>query len=312
MAEHVSIGQTLRGRREERGLTPEQAAFQSKVPIRLLQALESDDYRALPDAAYLTRFLHEYARLLKLDPSPLEVEFRKAIRRPPASSLVPAIPPAPRQAIPWTQVLWTATAILVVIPLVFIALSVASKRAGERPGSPQVADGPGEERGPDAADQPLASRPEDATPGEAVVPGEPLAPPSTGPEIAGPAPEIPTLPASPADLTSRRFLLTARALEATWMVVRADHGQQREVLLRKGQTARFVADTGFVITVGNAGGVDLSLNGRSVPSLGKSGQVVRDFSVPPLRQAPDTPGAMPPGAAPPRASPQVAPATPPR
>lgn len=96
------------------------------------------------------------------------------------------------------------------------------------------------------------------------------------------------------------------------MVVRADHGQQREVLLRKGQTARFVADTGFVITVGNAGGVDLSLNGRSVPSLGKSGQVVRDFSVPPLRQAPDTPGAMPPGAAPPRASPQVAPATPPR
>jgi cytoskeletal protein RodZ len=72
MGEMTTIGQVLRQRREERGLTPEQAAFQSKVPLRLLQALESDDYRLLPDAAYLTRLLHEYARLLKLDCEALE------------------------------------------------------------------------------------------------------------------------------------------------------------------------------------------------------------------------------------------------
>ncbi|MBI2561657.1 MAG: helix-turn-helix domain-containing protein [candidate division NC10 bacterium] len=132
MADKASIGQTLRERREERGLSPEQAAFQSRVPLRLLQALEADDYRLLPDAAYLIRFLQDYARLLKLDPDVLAAEFRKAIRRPPGTSLVAVPPPTPPLMIPWKQVLWTLAAILVITPLVFIVLSLASKRAAER------------------------------------------------------------------------------------------------------------------------------------------------------------------------------------
>ena len=127
-----SIGQTLRRRREERGLTVEQAAHQSKVPIRLVEALESDDYHLLPDALYLVRLLHEYATLLQLDAAAIEAEFRQAVRRPPRPSLAP--PSATRSApmIPWKQMLWTMVAILVVTPLVFIALSLASKRAQER------------------------------------------------------------------------------------------------------------------------------------------------------------------------------------
>jgi cytoskeleton protein RodZ len=77
----------------------------------------------------------------------------------------------------------------------------------------------------------------------------------------------------------------AHALELTWMVVRADGGQEREVLLQKGQTARFSADTGFVVTIGNAGGVELTLNGEPVPSLGASGQVIRDLAIPSARRA---------------------------
>ncbi len=68
------------------------------------------------------------------------------------------------------------------------------------------------------------------------------------------------------------------------MAVRADGGQEREVLLQKGQTARFSADAGFVVTIGNAGGVELTLNGEPVPSLGASGQVIRDLTLPPPRR----------------------------
>jgi cytoskeleton protein RodZ len=70
------------------------------------------------------------------------------------------------------------------------------------------------------------------------------------------------------------------------MRVRIDGRQVREVLLEKGQTARFAADAGFVITVGNAGGVDLSLNGERIPPLGASGQVVRELPIPPVRLRP--------------------------
>lgn len=300
-----SIGELLRKAREERGLTPEQAAYQCKVPLRLLQALETDDYRMLPDPVYLIRFLHEYALMLRLDPTELESEFRSAIRRPPGPSLATvASKPAPIP-IPWKHVLWTAAAILIVAPLVFIALSLASKRAANRPAPPQVAERPSEERapaertGPAVPEQLPAVRLESVRPGSTAGPaGVPAASP-TGPEFAGPLQQTPT-PARPPSQEERRphrFLLAARAVETTWMAVRSDDGQEREVLLQQGQTARFVADTRFVVTVGNAGGVELSLNGNPMPSLGAPGQVIRDLVIPSASGESQAPAGLSPGAA---------------
>jgi hypothetical protein len=100
------------------------------------------------------------------------------------------------------------------------------------------------------------------------------------------------------------------------MMVRADGGQNREVLLQKGQTARFTAETGFVVTLGNAGGVDLRLNGEPIPSLGLSGQVIRELAIPMagLRQGrADSRGAAAKEARPSGATPlSVAPAAPER
>jgi cytoskeleton protein RodZ len=303
MPEKMSIGQMLRKHREDRGLTPEQAAYQSKVPLRLLQALEADDYRLLPDPAYLIRLLHEYALLLKLDPKALEAEFRSAIRRPPGASLV-AIPSQPPPApIPWKQVLWTAAAILVVTPLVFIALSLASKRAAERPALPQAARPERsrvEAEAPAMPDRLPAMPPEGVQPEETGGTGAGPAPPPRGFEAARPGQQAPAIASAQAERRLRRFLLTAHALEPTWMVVRGDGGEQREVLLQKGQTARFVADAGFVVTVGNAGGVELSLNGKLMPSLGASGQVVRDLAIPPAARESEALGAASPGPAPER------------
>ena len=86
MDSSLSIGETLRRRREERALTPEQAAFQSKVPLRLVQMLESDDYQLLPDPLYLVRLLHEYATFLELDAAALDAEFQRAMHRPLSTS----------------------------------------------------------------------------------------------------------------------------------------------------------------------------------------------------------------------------------
>jgi cytoskeleton protein RodZ len=302
MDRQLSVGQILRTRREERGLTPEQAAYQSKVPIRLLQTLESDDYRLVPDPAYLIRPLHEYARLLKLDPDALEAEFRRAIRRPPSASLAVA-PTPPPPAVPWKQVVWTAIAILIVTPLVFIALSLASKRAGERPPAPPVVQppqdrAPAEGEGAGLADRMPPELPESAQPIEAPVAGESTVPPQTPPVSVGTLESSP-VPTAPSEVPKpRRFLLSARAVETTWMAVRPDGGQERQVLLQRGQTARFAAERGFVVTVGNAGGVHLSLNEVALPSLGASGQVIRDLVIPFSRSEPDALRLLPPGPAP--------------
>ena len=237
----ASIGQMLRKQREERGLTPEQAAYQSKVPLRLLQALEADDYRMLPDPAYLIGLLHEYALLLKLDPKALEAEFRSAIRRPPGGFVAPAPPQPAPPPIPWKHVLWTAAAILVVTPLVFIALSLASKRAADRPAPRGWQSAPARNRrrsrrrvrrrrsrSPPRAPE-ASSRGRRA--GRARFP--PRARQAWGLRSwRQKAP--PPSPSPQTERTPRRLLLTARATETTWMAVRGDDGQERRVLLQKG------------------------------------------------------------------------------
>lgn len=322
-SERMSIGHTLRQRREERGLTLEQAAFQSKVPLRLLQALEADDYHLLPDALYLIGLLHEYALLLKLDPAALEADFRIAIRRPPRTSLAAAPPPPPPIAIPWRHVVWTAAAILVVTPLVFIVLSLASRKAADRPTPPAVAQRPAEEQATGEGEG-GGPRPDGTAPAESPLPKEGTEAVNAGPEPAGPpvstsagslTPSSPRQPEAPrgmpglAGLTAapapplaaqppgpprmpKRFVLTASAVELTWMAVRSDGGERRQVLLQPGQGARFAADMGFLVTLGNAGGVDLRLNGTPVPKPGKSGEVVRDLALPQSETTPEPSGSV--------------------
>jgi cytoskeletal protein RodZ len=157
----------------------EQAALQSKVPLRLVQTLESDDYHLLPDALYLVGLLREYAVFLKLDAVALETEFLAAIHRPSRTSLSVAPAPRPTPTIPWKQVLWTVTAILVVTPLVFIALSLASKRSSDQAVQAPVAESRVEEtaQGAGTADRLLGS----AFPSGSAVPGaateQPVPPP---------------------------------------------------------------------------------------------------------------------------------------
>ncbi len=277
MDTQVSIGETLRRRREERGLTTEQAAFQSKVPVRLVQVLESDDYHLTPDPLYLVRLLHEYGAFLGLDVAQLDADFQQVIQRPPRTSLAVAPAASPAVAIPWKQALWTVAAILVLVPVVIIALSLASKRADERV-----------EQTPAAAPQPERAAAADS----AVA----VAPDRTA-EIPGPAVETPAAPiADTRDIlrgigdrvaepsASVRHVLVARALEPTWMSVWVDRKDVREVLLQAGQVARFEAANDFQVTVGNAGGVTLTLNGAPLPPLGRSGEVIRDLVLPPARQ----------------------------
>jgi len=287
MDAQASIGSTLRQHREERGLTVEQAAYQSKVPLRLVQALESDDYHLLPDALYLIRLLHDYATFLKLDVAAIEAEFQAAIRRPTRTSLTVTPAPRPTPTIPWKQVLWTVTAILVIIPLVFIALSLASKRGSDQVVPAPAAESRVEEAAQGAGEAPVVAERllGTARPSVSAVPAtvtEQVAPPPVETRAVatalGPTPARATVTAGAA---AGGHVLVATAREPTWLSVRADDQERKQVLLQAGQSAQFGAETRFHVIVGNAGGVTLSYDGAPVPLLGRSGEVVRDLVLPP-------------------------------
>lgn len=64
-------GRHLAARREELGMTIEQVANQLNLAPRQIQAIEADDYAALPGIASIRGFIRAYAKLLKIDAAPL-------------------------------------------------------------------------------------------------------------------------------------------------------------------------------------------------------------------------------------------------
>ena len=77
-------------------------------------------------------------------------------------------------------------------------------------------------------------------------------------------------------------LLRVQAKERAWVRAIIDDGEQvKDVLLRPGEKVEWLAREELILTLGNAGGVDLTFNGKDLPPLGASGQVIRNLRLPP-------------------------------
>lgn len=63
----ATLGQELKTRREEKGLTIKQVAVSTLVGVRFLQAIEDDDYRILPGGIFNRAFVRKYANQVGLD-----------------------------------------------------------------------------------------------------------------------------------------------------------------------------------------------------------------------------------------------------
>ena len=72
------IGEALRGAREGLGLTVEQAAVDTRISARFLEALEMERFEDLPADVYVRGFIRSYAAYLRLDPIPLLATFEYA------------------------------------------------------------------------------------------------------------------------------------------------------------------------------------------------------------------------------------------
>ena len=86
----------------------------------------------------------------------------------------------------------------------------------------------------------------------------------TDPMLGGPAPD-------------GSLVLTIEALELTWVVVQIDNGSPEEALMRPGERVQWKSSDRFTLTLGNAGGVRVELNGKEQGPFGPSGKVARDI-----------------------------------
>lgn len=87
MTEFTGVGQELAAAREARGLAISDVAQQLKFAPRQLEALEQEQFEALPGAIFARGMVRSYARLLKLDPEPLVQRIAARVEIPDSNRL---------------------------------------------------------------------------------------------------------------------------------------------------------------------------------------------------------------------------------
>ena len=120
--------------------------------------------------------------------------------------------------------------------------------------------------------------PAPAAPKAPAAPSASIAPPAAAPNpaaAAAPAPAVQT-----ARGLGLPYRLIARTTETTWMRVRTEDGRTSEETIPANEIREWISNGPFVLTIGNAGGVSLELNGRPIPRLGASGAVITRLVLP--------------------------------
>lgn len=80
--EDLSIGEQLRRAREAKGMSLDDVAGRTRIPIRHLQHIEREEWDALPAATYAVGFTRNYANAVGLDGATLARELRERIGGP--------------------------------------------------------------------------------------------------------------------------------------------------------------------------------------------------------------------------------------
>jgi cytoskeleton protein RodZ len=310
----ASVGVYLRELRARRGVSLDEVARTTRVAERYLAALEADALDSLPAPVFARGFIRAYCQALGEPPEEALACYDSRDGRLPEAPRRPATLPRSGGPEPRSRgALLVSFLLLVVLGMALFTMTLviqprdrAERVIAElRPASPplpspipdSMAPAPGASQPvgipappspptpvtPADSARPPALPPAAPVPGSATPPTAPVTAPRPAPD-AGPTPATaPSLEAVAGGVTSP-YRLVARTNETTWIRVRTDDGRSSEENVPAGEVREWVSDRPFVLTVGNAGGVSLELNGRALPPLGAPGAVIPRLVIPPANR----------------------------
>jgi cytoskeletal protein RodZ len=236
----MDIGAQLRRAREAQGLSLDSVAEKTRVQTRFLEAIERNDLSSIPPKPFGRGFVRAYALEVGLDPdqtvSDYFAQFPPVIREQPAWKVPYESPRRPAWLVPLVSV------------AVLVTLIASAKRGGEPSTDTAAA---ADVVGTAGTDLPHTARSE-----------------SSGP--AAGAPSSLKTDRKP-DTSGLNVVLTVTA--ESWVTATSDGNRVVYRLLAAGTRESLRATREITVLAGNAGGVDLTVNGRPAGPLGQSGEV---------------------------------------
>jgi len=278
--EDISLGVFLKKSREERHIELDDVAEATRIRRHNLEAIENDEWNKLPSQVFIKGFLKSYAEFLGLDKETVIHHYLRT------SSFEKTTP----EALKKTRLQSGRPYLIIIVPVLALAFIVALIYLNKRNISitdkvfqylgtqslGKKTEGIAEKEDTNQQDErekeillledevvveevnktTLKSKPIDDT----IVLEDSTIPMKREEE------KKPLLP---------RLILTANVKSRTWIAISIDDTSVKEYIFQSGQTPRWTAEKGFNILVGNAAGIEFSLNGKGVGNLGAQGQVVR-------------------------------------
>ncbi len=303
------IGERLRRAREEAGISVRDLAVRTRIASRHISALEEGDFASLRGFIFVRGFVGSICRELGQDPGEL-LGLLKTVEPGEPSPLPPlqpldAIRMRPERGARSSRsgssrdgrgggrsfaVLLAFYAVvaggMAFLAMVMVGVVTPGAR-GEYSLLPAgTASGAAETR---EAVTPLPAAPVSSASGFSrhaatppiAAPAASTSAPQTAAAASAEAPYIsaaaPMEAASPRPAPAGDLRLRIIATEKTWLKVQADEQPSQEMTLAQDTEAEFVGRDHFTLTIGNAGGVTLDLNGRLIGPPGSPGQVISNY-----------------------------------
>ena len=246
-------GERLKNLRLEKGLTLQDVSKQTKVHLSILKAIEEDSLVGL-NPVYIKGFVKIYCRFLGVDPKDylagysqpqrtvkIVSEFPSARGRTQEFFKATLVKLRSFQVIKIKPVLIVVTVILVAFVLFNLGKLISGKRAK----------------------QPISVAAELAQKTDKVAPSK-----TQRQEPPKPKKETPLF-----------IRLGLRAKDDSRITVKVDGKLVFTNVLKKGKFESWLAKDNIEFTLGNAGVVEVELDGRAMPSLGRRGQAIKNIRI---------------------------------
>ncbi len=258
-----TFSEELRKERAAKNIALADIAASTHISIKYLEALEQGSFDILPQT-YIRAFIREYALAVGLSPNDVLHRYDVLVMRKysdtensawsqssfPSSDVAAMSDQTPEQAgvelvkqrdKRRTVVLAGIGALIIAV--VYFALNYTTKESLLRTAKETPFQQVVQEQEQESAPQPM----------EAAV----------------------AAPAMPPD----SVVLVGTTTDSVWMTIGADGNPVQEMLLVPKQTRQWKAQEKFIVTLGNAGGIHFTVNGKNIGALGKRGAVLRNVTI---------------------------------
>jgi cytoskeleton protein RodZ len=246
----------LKAVRETRGLSLKAIFETTRVGLVNLTAVENSDFDRLPPPVYARNFIRKYARAVGIDEKPILDRYEKHLE-----SLKP---PQEETEVrkPWPETgrryrfLFMSLAAVIAAGILVSAIFLYDQ-GGKPPLPAPVLESPS---------------PAQVIPVPAQTAAVPNAPAQITASKTAPAPAGKSI--LPPAAAGKMYHLVIEARELTWIRITEDRNPAYQALLKPGDKIKRMASDYFQLDIGNAGGIDLTFQGKPLGSIGKQGQII--------------------------------------